>query len=107
MAGHLWSRLNAVPRISATELTGGVIPQTPGVYAWYHKDKPIYAGRAVGAKGLRDRVWRDHMATGLDISRSSFRRNVCDHLGIANTSFTRARPTRLTQEDVEPVNMWI
>lgn len=47
------------------------------------------------------------MVRGPDLSRSSFRRNVCDHLGIADTTVTKARPTRLTADDVEPVNAWI
>lgn len=44
------------------------------------------------------------MATGADLSRSSFRRNVCDHLSVADTSVTKVRPTLLTADDVEPVN---
>ena len=64
-------------------------------------------GRAVGADGLRERIWKNHLAKGPDLSRSSFRRNVCASLGIADTSVTTIRPTRLTEEDVAPVNDWI
>ena len=42
-----------------------------------------------------------------DLSRSSFRRNVCEHLGIAPTSRTTIRPTVMTAADIEPVTRWI
>jgi hypothetical protein len=67
----------------------------------------MYSGRALGGEGLRGRVWRNHMATGPDLSRSSFRRNVCEHLGIATTSVTAQRPTAMTPEQVAPVAEWI
>jgi len=79
----------------------------PGVYAWYRDDEAIYIGRAGGAEGLRGRVWKEHLATGTDLSRSSFRRNVCEHLGIAATSRTRLRPTVMTIGEVARVNEWI
>lgn len=102
-----WEQMNARPRRSGAELTSSEVPRSFGVYSWYREGRPVYAGRAVGAKGLYGRVWRNHLATGPDLSRSSFRRNVCDHLGIADTSVTRIRPTRLTAADVQPVNEWI
>ena len=90
-----------------SSLTSADVPKSFGVYSWYRNGQAIYAGRAVGAKGLNERVWRNHLATGPDLSRSSFRRNVCEDLGIADTTVSRIRPTRLSAPDVEPVNAWI
>lgn len=103
----LWEQLNARPRRLGSSLTAADVPKNLGVYAWYRDGQPIYAGRAVGANGLHGRVWKDHLAKGPDLSRSSFRRNVCEHLGIADTTVSRIRPTRLSSIDVEPVNVWI
>lgn len=99
--------MNAQPRVPAESLTGKDIPKRPGVYAWYRDGEPIYSGRALGADGLHGRVWKNHLKAGADLSRSSFRRNVCEHLGVAPTSTTTVRPTLLTAADVEPVNRWI
>lgn len=99
--------MNAMRRHAATSLTGRDVPNRPGVYAWYRDGKPIYSGRALGAEGLHGRVWKNHLKTGPDLSRSSFRRNVCEHLSIAPTSKTTVRPTVMNAADVEPVNRWI
>ena len=56
---------------------------------------------------IHGRIWKNHLKTGNDLSRSSFRRNVCEHLGLAPTSKTTIRPTLMTAADVEPVNQWI
>jgi hypothetical protein len=99
--------MNDMPRHVAARLSERDIPSTPGVYAWYRDAQPIYSGRAIGRHGIRTRIWSDHLKTGSDLSRSSFRRNVCEHLGIAPTSKTKARPTLMTAVEVEPVNQWI
>lgn len=77
------------------------------MYAWYRDGEPIYSGRALGGDGLQGRIWKNHLKTSADLSRSSFRRNVCEHLGIAPTTRTTIRPTILTSADVEPVNAWV
>lgn len=105
--GPLWKLMSDQPRLAASMMTSSNVPKSYGVYAWFRDGGPVYAGRAVGAQGLHERVWRNHMATGADLSRSSFRRNVCDHLSVADTSVTKVRPTLLTADDVEPVNAWI
>jgi hypothetical protein len=105
--GELWQLMNSQTRAGAATLTGKDIPTRPGIYAWYRDGQAIYSGRAIGADGLRGRIWKNHLATGNDLSRSSFRRNVCEHLGIAPTSTTTTRPAPLTAADVEPVNHWI
>jgi hypothetical protein len=106
-SGPLWARMNAQPRRSAAALLQSDVPTTPGVYVWYRDGEPLYAGRAVGRAGLQERIWGDHLRTGHDLSRSSFRRIVCDHLGIAPTSRTTLRPTLMTAAEVEPLNRWI
>ena len=99
--------MSAQPRHAATSLKGKDVPTRPGVYAWYRDGEPIYSGRALGTEGLHGRVWKNHLKTNADLSRSSFRRNVCEDLGIAPTSKTRVRPTLMTAAEVEPVNRWI
>lgn len=106
-AGPLWAGINDQPRRSAIHLSRGDIPRKPGVYVWYRDGRPIYSGRAVGKDGLRGRVWSDHLKKGTDLSRSSFRRNVCAHLGIAETNKTTLRPTVMTVSEIEPVNRWV
>jgi hypothetical protein len=99
--------MNGQPRRAAASLTGKDVPTRPGVYAWYRQGEPVYSGRALGGDGLRGRIWKNHLIAGNDLSRSSFRRNVCEHLGIAPTSKTILRPTVLTAADIDPVNRWI
>jgi hypothetical protein len=99
--------MNSQPRRAAASLTRNCIPVRPGVYAWYREDQPVYAGRALGGDGLHGRIWKNHLKTNIDLSRSSFRRNVCEYLGIAPTSKTTVRPTLMTAADIEPVNRWI
>lgn len=105
--GDLWQRMHAQPRRAAASLTGTDVPKRPGVYAWYRDDQPIYSGRALGVDGLHGRVWKNHLRTGTDLSRSSFRRNVCEHLGIAPTIKTTIRPTLMTAAELGPLNRWI
>lgn len=99
--------MNAQPRLAAASLNSKDVPTGPGVYAWYHDGEAVYSGRALGGDGLHGRIWKNHLKTGNDLSRSSFRRNVCEHLGIAPTSKTTVRPTLMTDADVVPVNRWI
>ncbi len=105
--GPLWLRMNSEPRYRAAVLAGRDVPTSPGVYAWYRDGDPVYSGRAIGAEGLRGRIWKNHLKTGNDLSRSSFRRNVCEYLGVAPTTKTMLRPTVMKAAEVEPVNRWI
>lgn len=105
--GNLWSRMNSERRRTVRGLAKVDFPTVPGVYAWYRDGEPVYSGRAIGEAGVQGRIWGNHLKTGADLSRSSFRRNVCEHLGIAPTSKTRIRPTVMTPADVSPVNSWI
>jgi hypothetical protein len=105
--GHLWRRMNSQQRHPAASLARQDVPTQAGVYAWYRDGQSVYSGRALGGDGLRGRIWKNHLRTGADLSRSSFRRHVCEHLGIAPTGRTTIRPTVMTATDVEPVNRWI
>ena len=107
MQGNLWQRMNSQPRRTAASLTRKDVPTRPGVYAWYRDGEAVYSGRALGGDGLHGRIWKNQLRTGDDLSRSSFRRNVCEHLGVAPTSRTTIRPTVMTAADIEPVNRWI
>lgn len=106
-AGPHWTTMQARTRRAARGLTGQDVPTGPGVYAWYRDGAPVYVGKATGADGVRGRVWKNHLQTGNDLSRSSFRRNVCEHLGIAPTSRTTIRPTVMTTDEVARFNDWI
>jgi hypothetical protein len=106
-SGRLWQRLNDLPRHAAGRLSERDIPSTPGVYAWYRDSEPVYSGRAIGRTGLRTRIWHEQLKTGSDLSHSSFRRDVCAHLGVAPTVRTKVRPTVMTATEIEVVNEWI
>ena len=82
------------------------VPQDPGVYAWFDSEAPVYAGKASGGGGLRDRLGK-HLGLGVDLSRSSFRRNVAEHLLGIPTSASRQRPSIVTAEQAAAVNQWI
>lgn len=105
--GPIWTALDAQPRYPVSTLRRADLPESPGVYAWYRGGDAMYSGRATGRGGIRDRVWNSHLKTGPDLSRSSFRRNVCEHLGIGKSALTRQRPAVLSAAAVEPLNLWI
>ncbi len=99
--------MNSQRRHQASDLRAADVPDQPGVYAWYHDGEAVYAGRALGRIGLRERIGKNHLGRGADLSRSSFRRDVCEYLGIAPTTVSKRRPTQLSAAQVEPVNQWI
>lgn len=103
-----WSVMDARPRLAGAELGAAQIPTGPGVYAWYREGEPVYVGKATGAEGLRQRLWKNHMARGRGaISGSAFRRNVAAHLGFGSPAAIKADPALLTEEQVAAVNAWI
>lgn len=103
---HDWADILARPRSRAADIVVADVPSAPGVHLWYHDSSPVYLGRAATRGGVRARL-RLHLGTGLDLSRSSFRRNVCDHLLGIPTAVTRQRPTVMRDVDVSRVNAWI
>lgn len=95
-----------LPRVLAAEVDVRSVPDGPGVYAWFSSADPIYAGKASGSGGLRERL-RKHLGVGLDLSRSSLRRNVAEHVLGVPTSASRQRPSVMTSEQVSTINGWI
>lgn len=59
--------------------------------------------RASGRGGLRDRLDK-HLGLGTDLSRSSLRRNVAEHLLGIPTSVSRQRPSVVTTDQAAQVN---
>lgn len=104
--GSLWERMHVQPGREVRTFSAATAPASPGVYAFYRDGVAMYIGRAVTDGGLRSRL-RTHRSTGVDLSHSSFRRNVAEHLGVAPTSITRMRPPQLTEDQVAPINEWI
>jgi hypothetical protein len=106
MSGPAWTRMNDLPRRPASTTSVRSIPSAPGVYAWYETGIPIYAGKASGRGGLRERLGK-HLGTGVDLSRSSLRRNVAEHLLEIPTALSRQRPSVMTTDQVAEINSWI
>jgi hypothetical protein len=94
----------AQPRVPY--LHPGAIPREPGIYAWFRDGQPVYSGKATGSGGLAGRL-AYHLATGVDLSRSSFRRNVAEQFVGLPTAFTRLRPPRVTLEQAAAVTSWL
>lgn len=99
--------MNERPRQRAGSLQRDDVPSLPGVYVFYRDGTPVYVGRAVAQGGLRRRLMGNHLRTAPDLSRSTLRRSVVAELGIATRAQAAARPTQLTQEQVQPANEWL
>ncbi|CAN5613952.1 hypothetical protein BH24ACT14_BH24ACT14_03480 [soil metagenome] len=95
----------ATPTHTGRRLRGH--PDDPGVYAFYRDGTPVYVGVATRAGGLQRRLQREHLNTGHDLSRSAFRRNVAEHLGVATVAQAKQRPSVMTDEQVDAVNAWV
>lgn len=95
-----------LPRVRVAEIEVRGIADRPGVYAWFRSSEPIYAGKASGGGGLRERIGI-HLGVGLDLSRSSLRRNVAEHVLGVPTSVSRQRPSAMSSEQVSRINEWI
>ena len=98
-------RLSAVQRCPCAAED---VPLDVGVYgAWFRTASRCTRAAAVARGGLRGWVFHKHLATGLDLSHSSFRRNACEHLLGIPTSVTPRRPTVMVEDQVRAVNEWI
>jgi hypothetical protein len=55
--------LETAPRRDPLTLRREDVPSAPGIYVWYRKTdkRPFYVGRAAGRKGLRHRIWAQHL----------------------------------------------
>lgn len=94
------------PRVQVAEIEVRAIPDRPGAYAWFRSSEPIYVGKASGGGGLRERIGK-HLGVGPDLSRSSLRRNVAEHVLGVPTSVSRQRPSAMSPEQVSRINEWI
>lgn len=98
-----WGQILSAPRRSAETIPLSSIPAAPGVYAWFKDDDCVYVGKA---SDLRSRL-RTHLATSLDLSRSTLRSWVAvRELGLPR-EFTRQRPSVMRAEQVAVVNRWL
>ena len=69
--------LVSAPRHGVSGLVKDDVPTSPGLYAWWPRDgpdRPVYVGRALGAKGLRGRIWSQHLRPAA--KESAFRKGV-------------------------------
>ncbi len=105
--GPAWARMNSQPRVRVPQVDFAAVPTTPGVYAFYRDGTPVYVGVAAGSGGLRRRLQREHLDRRRDLSRSAFRRNVAEHIGVATVAQAKIRPTVMTDEQVDAVNEWV
>jgi hypothetical protein len=80
------------------------IPLSPGVYSVYRRDKRMYVGKA---KRLQDRVWGNHSGRGLSMSDSALRRNVAEHLRIANANDIKKGRHHITVKEERRVRDWL
>lgn len=104
--GPDWARLMGQRSWDVEELAVLDIPTSPGVHVWSHDDEPVFVGVAFGAKGLRGRI-RDHLATGPDLSRSTFRASVAAELLRIDRETARSRPPTLRPVQLSVVNEWV
>lgn len=80
------------------------LPTIPGVYALYRDGAPMYVGKATS---LQDRVWKNHSGRGLGMGSSAMRRNVAEHLGIAEAKDIKSGTHRITAEEAARVRAWL
>ncbi len=102
-ASEQWRVLLAGRKHAVRTLAHSDIPAKPGVYAWFRDGYCVYVGKA---SDLRSRL-RAHLATSLDLSRSTLRSWVAvRELGL-DREYTRRRPTVMTAAQVAVVNDWL
>lgn len=91
-------------RYPADDNLRSLLPNQPGVYAWYRNNAAVYIGKA---KNLHYRVWKCHMGKSRTLGNSSFRRNVAEQLGIATTQDIKTKKVRLNETQLKVVRRWI
>lgn len=102
--GPLWSQIGEHRRRSMSSLNKDDIPLSPGVYALYRSGKRAYVGKA---KCLQDRVWKNHSGRGLRIGDSALRRNIAEHLGIADANDIKKGIYRVSPDEAKRVRAWL
>jgi len=55
--------LSSTPRTRALTIERADLPPEPGLYLWFKndRDQPSYLGKATGRKGIRSRIWSQHL----------------------------------------------
>lgn len=96
--------MDAAPRHVPATLTRDVVPDEPGVYAWYRDEQRMYVGKA---DSLRERVWGNHLGRSRALTSSAFRRNVAEHLGLGTSAELKVRAIELTDAQLDAVRAWI
>lgn len=89
--------MDAQSRLLVVELRRSDVPEVPGVYAFYLGRDPVYVGMA---KGLRERVWGDHMSQSKSMRTSSLRRNIAEQFGVASARDIYAKRHRCSPEEL-------
>lgn len=106
--GAHWRALIAADRHAPDEVRSDPtrIPRDPGVYCWFRDGEPVYAGRAASLGGLRKRLGQ-HLDTGIDLSRSTFRAWVAVRELALTRKAARDRAAGVTEEQAAAVTAWI
>lgn len=78
----------------------------PGVYAFYRNGDPQYVGLAE-RQSLRGRIWGSHRGRGVSMTGSALRRNVAEHLGIADAGDIKKRLYKPFPAEAARVVAWI
>jgi hypothetical protein len=91
-------------RVGITKLRKEDIPMSAGVYALYRDGEPQYVGKA---KCLQNRVWKNHGGRGLGMATSAMRRNVAEHLGIAEAKDIKGGSHHTTADEAARVRSWL
>jgi ribosomal protein S18 acetylase RimI-like enzyme len=99
-----WRDLDQSPRHSAMKLDKEVVPDEPGVYAWYRDGKRVYVGMG---QSLRDRVVGNHLGKDPGLSGSAFRRNVAEQLGFGSPAAIKKKAVVLTAPQLDQIRSWI
>jgi excinuclease UvrABC nuclease subunit len=99
-----WGDLDAATRHAPATLSRDVVPDAPGVYAWYRDGQRVYVGKA---DSLRDRVWGNHLGQSRAPMGSAFRRNVAEHLGFGSAANMKSRTVTLSDEQLAAIRGWI
>jgi excinuclease UvrABC nuclease subunit len=81
-----------------------LVPDEPGVYAWYRDGKRMYLGKA---DSLRHRVYANHLGQSRAPTGSAFRRNVAEYLGFGKPASLKNRVLQLSADQLDAIRSWI
>jgi hypothetical protein len=99
-----WSSMDAATRRPASSLTRELVPDEPGVYAWYRESARMYVGEG---GSLRSRIWTNHLGQNKTLKGSALRRNVAQYLKYGSAAAINAGTIVLTTDQLAAVRAWI